>query len=290
MDEHRERLDKRLTPIHLFKLTPGTSCGECGLPTCLAFATQVIVGQADIDACPHLDREATEPFRVRLVEQQRAGIGVKREGFEKALSFLRREAAGCDFRQLAASLGARYAEIEGTPALRLVYLGKSLVATPFDVYWEEGEGISPWEKILVYNYVIGGAVRPSGRWIGMESLPNSVSKVKSLKAHCEGRLARCFSGKMDLLADAASCIGAHRVMEQGEPNLAVEIQVLPRLAVRLLVWDEEPSEQFEARVKFLFDSRVLETLDLESLLFCCEQITERLSSFVGEHEHSHCHS
>ncbi len=83
MDEHRERLDKRLTPIHLFKLTPGTSCGECGLPTCLAFATQVIVGQADIDACPHLDREATEPFRVRLVEQQRAGIGVKRRGLRK---------------------------------------------------------------------------------------------------------------------------------------------------------------------------------------------------------------
>jgi CO dehydrogenase/acetyl-CoA synthase gamma subunit (corrinoid Fe-S protein) len=44
-DEHRRKLDNRLTPLHLYKLTPRTSCGECGFPTCLAFSTQVFVGR-----------------------------------------------------------------------------------------------------------------------------------------------------------------------------------------------------------------------------------------------------
>jgi acetyl-CoA decarbonylase/synthase complex subunit gamma len=62
-DARREKLSKRLTPIHLYKLTPKTNCGGCGFATCLAFATQVIVGQADLDLCPYLDRAALEPFR-----------------------------------------------------------------------------------------------------------------------------------------------------------------------------------------------------------------------------------
>ncbi len=37
---------------------------------------------------------------------------------------------------------------------------------------------------------------------------------------------------------------------------------------------------YASRVKFLFDSRVLQVLDLESLPFACEQITDRLSAVL----------
>jgi hypothetical protein len=46
--------------------------------------------------------------------------------------------------------------------------------------------------------------------------------------------------------------------------------------VRVLSWDEDPSEGFQARTKFLFDSRVLQVVDLESLIFACEQLSDRL--------------
>lgn len=70
-----------------------------------------------------------------------------------------------------------------------------------------------------------------------------------------------------------------RLEDQGV-DCAAEFAVFPKLAIRLLFWDEVKDEGYACRVKFLFDSRVLQVLDLESLLFACEQITDRLSGKV----------
>jgi len=280
-DAHREKLSKRLTPIHLYKLTPKTNCGVCGFATCLAFATQVIVGQADLDLCPYLDRPALEPFRTQLAEQHSAGIGVKREGFEKALQFLREEIKKWDLASIAASLGATYSEASGRPTLELPYFGDPTLVTHEDITRLAAGELSPWEKIFIFNYVIGGAVEPSGRWVGMESLPNSVSKIKSLKAHCQDRLAESFSGRMGLLPNAIIPWGRRLALSAENADFAAEFPILPKLSVRIFWWDEDPGEGFPAQVKFLFDANVLSVLDLESLLFACEQVTDRLLDAAG---------
>ncbi len=279
-DEHREKLDNRLTPIQLYNLTPKTNCGECGLASCLAFATQAIVGQVDLDACPYLDSDAIQPFRLRLSEQHKSGIGVKREGFEKALQFLRQEVKKWDFRSIASSLGAVLDESRGEPTLVFPYLDGEVRVTVEDVVKSSGEEISPYEKIFIYNYVIGGAGNPSGMWVGMESLPNSVSKIKSLQAHCEAPLSRAFSGKIDRLPIAVSGIGQEVSRQDKHVDYAAHFQILPKLPIRVLWWDADPAEGFEARAKFLFDEKVLDTLDLESLIFACEQVADRLLAAV----------
>lgn len=47
-----------LTGIQILKMLPKTNCGDCGIPTCLAFAMKVAAGQAEIDTCPHVSEEA----------------------------------------------------------------------------------------------------------------------------------------------------------------------------------------------------------------------------------------
>jgi len=47
-----------LTGIEIFKLLPKTNCGECGVPTCLAFAMNLASGKAELSACPHVTEEA----------------------------------------------------------------------------------------------------------------------------------------------------------------------------------------------------------------------------------------
>jgi len=47
-----------LTGIEIFKLLPKTNCGECGVPTCLAFAMNLAAGKAQLSACPHVSEEA----------------------------------------------------------------------------------------------------------------------------------------------------------------------------------------------------------------------------------------
>ncbi len=49
-----------LTGMQIFKLLPKTNCGECGVPTCLAFAMNLAAGKAELDSCPYVSEEARE--------------------------------------------------------------------------------------------------------------------------------------------------------------------------------------------------------------------------------------
>jgi len=53
-----------LTGIEIFKLLPRTNCGECGVPTCLAFAMSLAAGKAELSACPYISEEV----KAKLVE------------------------------------------------------------------------------------------------------------------------------------------------------------------------------------------------------------------------------
>ena len=46
------------TGIEIFKLLPKTNCGECGVPTCLAFAMNLAAGKAELSACPYVSEES----------------------------------------------------------------------------------------------------------------------------------------------------------------------------------------------------------------------------------------
>jgi acetyl-CoA decarbonylase/synthase complex subunit gamma len=47
-----------MTAIEIYKLLPKTNCGDCGVPTCLAFAMKLANKQAELSACPHVSDEA----------------------------------------------------------------------------------------------------------------------------------------------------------------------------------------------------------------------------------------
>ena len=49
-----------LTGIEIFKLLPKTNCGDCGVPTCLAFAMNLASGKVELSACPHVSEESKE--------------------------------------------------------------------------------------------------------------------------------------------------------------------------------------------------------------------------------------
>ena len=52
-----------LTGIEIFKLLPKTNCGDCGVPTCLAFAMNLAAGKAELVACPHVSEEAKDQLQ-----------------------------------------------------------------------------------------------------------------------------------------------------------------------------------------------------------------------------------
>jgi acetyl-CoA decarbonylase/synthase complex subunit gamma len=49
-----------LTGIQILKMLPKKNCGECDIPTCLAFAMKVAAGQSEIGECPYVSDEVKE--------------------------------------------------------------------------------------------------------------------------------------------------------------------------------------------------------------------------------------
>jgi len=49
-----------LTGLDIYKQLPKKNCGECGPPTCLAFAMALAAGKANLDACPYVTEEAKQ--------------------------------------------------------------------------------------------------------------------------------------------------------------------------------------------------------------------------------------
>jgi acetyl-CoA decarbonylase/synthase complex subunit gamma len=49
-----------LTGLQIFKLLPKTNCGECGVPTCMAFAMKLAARNADLAACSYASEEAKQ--------------------------------------------------------------------------------------------------------------------------------------------------------------------------------------------------------------------------------------
>lgn len=264
-----------VTVMEVLKHLPRTNCGDCGQPTCLAFATRVIKEGEDLGHCPHL--AAGDEFSRLIQSQQQAGVGRRRESVAISLEVLQEKVSPLDFAALAAGLGADFGEDAGRPYLTLPYFGFCLQVFKDELRYPPGALADPWDAILLYNYIASGGGRvPTGDWIAYNSLPNSVSKAKTL-ARLERGLAGHFSGQANGLQERAAGLGAAMVAVGGEDADVQAVFIpLPRVPILLLFWDADPEEGFEAQCRFLFDAGVADYLDLESILFLVEHLLARL--------------
>ncbi len=71
-----------LSGLDIFKLLPKTNCGDCGVPTCLAFAMKLAQGQAELDTCPHVSDETKAELGEASAPPMRAvTVGVGDDAF-----------------------------------------------------------------------------------------------------------------------------------------------------------------------------------------------------------------
>lgn len=267
-----------MNPHEFIALTPKSNCGQCGYPTCLAFAVAVTKGGAAPSACPYVDVAALPP---ELGEGKIDGNleAVERGQDERDMALvahLKSKVRDLNFEQLSTRLDGRWSP-EQPDILKFIYLGRQVELGREHLEVDGGRLVDPRDQILVYNYVaFGGGRFPDGTWIGMESLPNSISKVRTLATYCEQRLAERFSGRSGQLAELCRLIGGRPGPADQSADVGMILPVLPCVPLYLLFWDEEPEDGFAAKVKVLFDHHVMDFLDLESLVFAAERLADRL--------------
>lgn len=269
-----------MQPLEFIKLTPKSNCGECGYPACLAFAAAVTKGGEQPDKCPYIDKSGLgEEFRTG--ERGSDGLeGVARLLDEKDLALvahLKEKTGRVDFSSVADALGCAWTGAD-RDSLSFTFLAQDVELSHNGILINGKEPEDPRDQVLLYNYVHFGATGrpPQLEWIGMESLPNSISKIRTLRVYCEERLAAHFTGQTERMIDSAAGVGA--VLQENPEqscSAAFQVSVLPHLPLFVLFWDEEKEDNFPAKVKVLFDKNVSDYLDIESLVFASERMAER---------------
>ena len=267
-----------MNPLEFVALTPKSNCGRCGHPTCLAFAVAVTKGGTAASGCPFIDLDKLPPE----LDRDRGGKGLQavdrgQEERDMALvAHLKSKVQALDFSRLAHRLGAQWTQ-DRPDELCFSYLGRPVLLDRTHLQVDGQELVDPRDQILLYNYVaFGGGDPPGGNWVGMESLPNSISKVRTLATYCEQRLGDLFCGRPAALADLCRQVGGVSGPAEQSADVGMIVPVLPHVPIYLLFWDEDPEDGFEARVKVLFDQEVMDFLDLESLVFAAERLADRL--------------
>jgi hypothetical protein len=277
-----------MNPLDILNRTPKTNCGECGHPTCLAFAAAVTRAGAEINLCPYIELQGLEET-VLSSEKDMEDLAeqVSEEHDWALVKYLQEKVSNIDFSSIAGSVGAHWEEHD-PDVLSLRYLGQEVKLGKSEVLLSNDTVVDPRDQILLYNYVHScGGRKPDGTWIGMESLPNSISKIRTLATYCENKIARLLTGKAaQVLAD----LGRHLDGYEGPADLgstatsSLIVPVLPMVPQYLLFWEEDSDVGIEAKAKVLFDHNVLDFLDLESLVFSAERFAERLVQLENNNE------
>jgi hypothetical protein len=194
---------------------------------------------------------------------------------------LKSKIAGHDFQKIAAQLGA--ISPEGKPdTIHFRYLGQDTVLSKSGILINNQEPEDPRDQILLYNYAhAAGGQNPGDGWVGLESLPNSISKVRTLAVYGEQPIAELFSThqRETVIARCRAELAAEEIAGSSAA-IALFFPVLPMLPLQVLFWSAEPEDGFEAKVKILFTADVLDHLDIESLVFTAERLADRLHDIL----------
>ncbi len=268
-----------LSVVDLYRdVLPRTNCGDCGFPTCLAFAGMVVSESHPLKNCPHLEPEVIERCGGELQEQYAAGKWMKRDMADDALNWARERSASMKIADLPGRIGGELVQTEAGTILELPYFTTAVLIGEEGISRKDGEEFTRWEQVFIYNHMAqGGASEPTGIWKGFIEFPNTVSKAKNMKADVERPLIERFRGKSRDLAAAALALGGRDMSEEIESaDVAVMVRPLPKVPVMVMFWDEEKEDGFEAEAKLMFDETITDHLDIESVMFLSERLRQML--------------
>ncbi|MDX9788939.1 MAG: DUF3786 domain-containing protein [Desulfobacterales bacterium] len=268
-----------LSVVDLYaKVLPRTNCGDCGYPSCLAFASMVVSQKLPLAGCPHLSADTLTRCQPELDAQHAAGKWTRRDLAADALLWAKQRAASMDLKDLPARIGGELAVINGETVLVLPYFDSAIHIRPESIRHADGRELGRWEQVFIFNHMAhGGSKTPTGRWKSLQDFPNTVSKIKSMRNHVEAPLKDHFAGRPEELTAAAIRIGGKNVTAENQSaDRAFRFSPLPRIPVMLFFWDGDSSSGLDAEIKLAFDETITEHLDIESIMFLSEHLAKLL--------------
>jgi hypothetical protein len=240
--------------MDIFKILKKTNCGDCRVPTCLAFAAAVFRGDKRLADCPYMVSADIAEYQVNNDESRT----LDRE-LEKLLEGLRQSVASTDLAASADRLGASFADDSVTVKI----LGKDFTVDA------AGNVVSichvhGWVTVPLLNYVAScQGKEPSGNWVPLRELKEGAAWSGLFEQRCEKPLKRVADNHTDLFEIMIQIFGAKRAPNAFDSDIAVILHPLPKVPMLICYW--KPEDDMESGLNVFFDETVEDNLDIDSL-------------------------
>ncbi len=241
-------------PLEIYKLLPQTNCGQCFLPTCLAFSAAVIRGEKKLSHCPHLASGLGETLAHNVAprptsDQQR----------ENHLGLLKENIRGMDLPAAAQRLGAR--TVGDRLAVRC--LGKDFLVDQAGNVTSECHTHAGLTIPLLSYIIHSTGEDASGKWVPFRELKNGAPMSALFGQRGEKPLQHLADSQTDIFEIIISLFNGRTADTPFAADLSLILYPLPKVPVLICYW--KPEEDLDSKLHIFFDATAENHLAIESI-------------------------
>lgn len=242
-------------PLAIYKLLPRTNCGQCFLPTCLAFAAAVVSRSRKLTDCPFMATEDA-PGIAPLKTAPGEPYAVMRE---EQLARLQDQIAAIELTASAGRLGARMVG----ERLAVTCLGKDFFID------RQGRVTSECHThcgltIPLLGYILySKGDDDSGRWVSFRELQGGQPMAALFAQRGEKRLQRLADTNPDLFDDLVTIFSGVAKNNIFSADISVVLRPLPKVPVLFCYWKHE--DDLDSKLNIFFDASADRHLLIESI-------------------------
>ena len=240
-------------PLEIYKILPQTNCGQCFLPSCLAFSAAVISGDKKLADCPFIKEfetqvtptiVTTEPYEIMRGED---------------LKLLQEKVSQMDIGSRTDRVGGK---MDGGK-LAITCLGKDFLVDKRGKIVSECHTHTGLTIPLLRYIVYSKGDDPVGNWVSFRELKDGPPMSSLFEQRGEKRLQSLADSHTDLFDDLVSMFSGTKGKNMFASDISVVLYPLPKLPVMICYW--KPEEDLGSKLGIFFDATADRHLTIESI-------------------------
>jgi hypothetical protein len=259
------------SPLEIYKILPKTNCGQCLLPSCLAFAVAVFSGCKNLQECSVLELERINGFSVG--GKRSAAMEVDQAEF---MDKLKAKMTTVDFSQVAPLIGGTMIGNR----LKINSLGKDFIVDTEGNVSSECH-IIPWVQAPLLAYVCNEThVDVTGRWISFREINGGIEWQGLFSSRCETPLRKLADENQGLLGDLIDLFMGETI-DWYRADIALILHPLPK--VPILICYQAPEDDLDSVLTIFFDECCPQNLHIKSIFTMCSGLVQMFSKISQYH-------
>lgn len=259
-------------PLEIYKILPQTNCGQCFLPSCLAFSAAVINGSKKMSDCPFIKEVEAQNISPTIVTTEPYEI-MRGEDIQ----LLQKKVEKIELSTLAEKLGGRLVNDK----LAIICLGKDFMVDRRGHVTSECHTHAGLTIPLLRYIVTSKGDNPQGNWIHFRELKDGPPMNALFEQRGEKRLQTLADSHTDLFDDLVSMFSGTKETGLFSSDISVVLYPLPKLPVLICYW--KPEEDLDSKLNIFFDQTADRHLAIDSIFELCIGMVMMFEKIAQKH-------